>query len=47
MDLEKIIFHLEETHAKLKLSLPQRLRPYYKNITLENIREPLSMVKEV
>ncbi len=41
MNLEKLISHLEETHAKLKLSLPHRLRPYYKNLNLENIRGAL------
>ncbi len=38
MNLEEVITLVEETHQRLKLSLPERIRPLYDSVEIEKIR---------
>ena len=41
MELNDVITSLEETHQRLKLSLPERTRPLYDSIDIEKVRTAL------
>jgi len=41
MGLDEVLTLVEETHQRLKLSLPERIRPYYKSLEIDRIRTAL------
>ncbi len=38
MDIEKVLEITEETHQRLKFSLPERIRPFYDSAEIDNLR---------
>ncbi len=41
MNLEEVITLAEETHQRLKLSLPERIRPFYDSVEIDKVRTAL------
>jgi len=41
MNLEEVITLVEETHQRLKLSLPERIRPFYDSVEIDKVRTAL------
>ena len=41
MDLNEVLTLTEETHRRLRLSLPERLRPYYEKVDIDKVRTVL------